>query len=350
MAQYMKWITDNTPGRWWNDGAKLRLLEKAIPYGAVGVTSNMKLALEGILDEWDYWKPRLAEFRSMTGNEKAYTLYQQVITRMAKRVEPIWHETNGVDGMACAQMFPMIAHDVDAEIEAARRIHSWAPNMSVKMPCTMASMQAIEQVTSEGICVTATIGFTMSQMIAVAEAHKKGIEKARKNGVKPGRCNAVMFVYRCDDFLHDIIIERKLTNVTLEDAKWAGIAITRHAYEHFMKENYETELLPAGMKTYHHMHALAGGKMLFSVPWINTADIDNSAPRDKDGNLLPFTPGIDEPMPEGTLERLLTIPEFRKMYEPDGQKPEEFLTFAPLQFVVANFTSVGWYGLQQLEI
>jgi transaldolase len=46
------------------------------------------------------------------------------------------------------------------------------------------------------------------------------------------------------------------------------------------------------------------------------------------------------------VRRLLVIPEFERAYEPDGMKPEEFITFGLSQRTLSQFLEVGWKSLE----
>ena len=59
-------------------------------------------------------------------------------------------------------------------------------------------------------------------------------------------------------------------------------------------------------------------------------------------NVTAFEERIDVPVDQEIIERLLTMPEFRKAYEPDGMKPEEFITFGSTNRTTDQFINDGW--------
>ena len=61
--------------------------------------------------------------------------------------------------------------------EQAERFDRIAPNILVKIPATSAGLAAIEAATAEGISINATVCFTLSQCVAVAEAVERGLER-----------------------------------------------------------------------------------------------------------------------------------------------------------------------------
>ena len=55
---------------------------------------------------------------------------------------------------------------------------------------------------------------------------------------------------------------------------------------------------------------------------------------------------IGIPISQGVLQQLYRIPEFIRAYEPEGMKPEEFITFGATQRTLAQFTEAGWALLE----
>jgi transaldolase len=51
---------------------------------------------------------------------------------------------------------------------------------------------------------------------------------------------------------------------------------------------------------------------------------------------------IANPVPADVIERLQTMPEFVRAYEPDGMKPEDFVGFGATQRTLCQFVEVGW--------
>ena len=49
------------------------------------------------------------------------------------------------------------------------------------------------------------------------------------------------------------------------------------------------------------------------------------------------------------IDQLIKIPEFRKAYEPDGMKPEEFITFGSANRTTAQFIECGWNPLAAFD-
>ncbi|MGI6508325.1 MAG: transaldolase family protein [Saccharofermentanales bacterium] len=71
-----------------------------------------------------------------------------------------------------------------------------APNISVKIPVTHAGLIAIEELTSRGVHVTRTVGYSVAQGMQMAAAHDRGVKRAICNGVKPMGANFALFTIR----------------------------------------------------------------------------------------------------------------------------------------------------------
>ena len=103
------------------------------------------------------------------------------------------------------------------------------PNIVVKLPATRAGIRAYEECAALGINVAATVSFTVSQVLAVGEAAKRGKERAKGAGVAPPLTIAVLMVGRLDDYLRDVVQDRELA-ITEEDIRQAGTACIKGAY------------------------------------------------------------------------------------------------------------------------
>ena len=60
----------------------------------------------------------------------------------------------------------------------------------------------------------------------------------------------------------------------------------------------------------------------------------------------PFTERIGLPVDKAILDRLMTMGEFRKAYEPDGMAEEDFITFGSVNRTLTQFCDNGWNPLQ----
>ena len=58
--------------------------------------------------------------------------------------------------------------------------------------------------------------------------------------------------------------------------------------------------------------------------------------------------GLDS-VPADVIERLSAMPEFVRAYEPDGMKPNDFVTFGVTQRTLCQFAEVGWKLMESFK-
>jgi transaldolase len=340
--QYLEWLSENTNTSWWHDSAVLSELSGGIVNGAVGVTTNPLLVKQSLFSPGNPWATQLASVsKLLTKEDKAEEIIRRITVRIAEMFEPVYRQTHGLQGYVCAQVSPRFQGDRKRMLEMGRRLHQWAPNIAVKLPVTAAGLNTLEECAAEGITVTATVSFTVAQALAVAERYRKGLQRAKANGIKPGKCFAVIMVGRIDDYLNDVAHDGKFTG---EDSDLAivGTAIVKRTYRIFKEKNYEATLMPSGLRTTNHVTALAGGEMILSVST-------------KVQNLLaeltgPYEKQVDKEVDANVIKRLNTIPEFLRAYKPDGISPSEFISFGSVQRTLSQFTDAGWANIEEYTL
>jgi len=340
---YLQWAIENTKTVCWHDSAELAELDRGIERGAVGATTNpflSNLALSRHKDEWSEQIEAVLS-RNPEPETKAESLMQIAITHAAARLKPQYEKSAGRMGYICAQVNPARAADREVMLPMARRFHSWAPNIAVKLPATAAGLDVLEDCTAEGITATLTIGYTVPQVIAVAERHRRGLQRAGQNGVEPGKCFAVIMIGRLDDYLRDVAHDSK-ADVSESDIQQSGLAVSKRAYSIYQECGYEAVLLVAALRGTYHMTELAGAEIIMSIapPYQEMLISDDLAREQR----------IDRQIPTDVIERLSAMPEFVKAYEPDGMKPEDFITYGVTQRTLAQFYESGWKLLENFRL
>ena len=339
---YLQWLVKDTLTTWWHDSGDPDEFAFGLANGATGVTTNPVLTAQAIYGRPDYWKDKLAEFSAdLATDDKVAVLMRAVALPLAVQMQPVFEDSSGDEGYVCAQVNPSEAADRDVMLGLARQFHKWAPNIAVKLPVTAAGLDVLEQCVAEGITITATVSFTVPQVLAIAERHKKGAERARQAGIEPGRCFAVIMIGRIDDYLREVARDRN-ANISEQDIRCAGIAISKRAYKIFQERRYEAVLLVAALRGTHHMTELAGAELIMSIHPKYQAMLCKPG--------VPRSLGIDNPVDEESIERLKELPDFVKAYEPDGMAPEDFITFGVTQKTLSQFDHVGWAKLVDYQL
>jgi transaldolase len=339
---YLRWLVSQTPTRWWHDSGDPEELSRGLAHGASGVTTNPVLAAQALRSNPQAWRPLVGRLeKSLSPEEKAIALMKVVVTATAARLEPQYASSHGATGYVCAQVNPSKAGDRESMLPMARRFHAWAPNIAVKLPVTAAGLDVLEECIAEGITVTATMSFTVPQVLAVAERHRTGVQRARQAGVEPGRCFATIMIGRLDDYLREVAWDNRAA-VSEADIRLAGLAVSRRAYTIFQERNYEAVLLVAALRGIYHMTELAGAKLIMSIH-----------PRYQKMLLEPSVPcqeRIQVPLDAQAIRRLQSMPEFVRAYEPDGLRPEEFIHYGVTQRTLSQFVESGWGLLEACNL
>ncbi len=335
---YLEWINQCTPTRWWHDSGNPDEIELAIRRGATGVTTNPVLTFRSFQSQPEFWNPKVVALGDDFEPEaRAEALLKLVATYAAEKVRPVYERTNGADGYALGQLNPTRAGDAEGMLAQARRVHSWAENIAVKLPATAAGIEVIEHLAEEGIPICATINVSVSQAIAVAEAYARGKQKALAAGVKPPLCIVVQQVGRLDDYLRDVAQDMKL-GLDESVITMAGLAVAKRTYQIFEQRGYDAVIMPAGLRGAYHLTEMAGGKLLYTI---NTRVQDMILAADPSQEER-----ISNPVPQDVLNQLRKIPEFVRAYEPDGMKPSEFITYGVTQKLLSQFNETGWAPLE----
>ena len=339
---YLKWLGSETASIYWHDSAIIAEQEGAFSNGATGMTTNPFLINGTLSADRASWKPQLAIVdRNLSGDDKVLALMKAVTGYFAQKVEPIFRLGTAGKGYVCAQTNPNSTGDTEYMVAQAKILASWAPNIVIKLPATAAGIRAYEECVALGFNVAATLSFTVPQVLAVAEARKRGRARALAQGVKPGLAIAVLMVGRLDDYLRDVAKDSR-SSVRESDIIQAGTACIKRAYAIFQEKGFDGFLMPAGCRGGYHIKALAGARMIMSIaPKIADALADEKGP---------FVEGIADPVPKDAIERLMTLPEFRKAYEPDGMRLEEFITFGSTNRTTSQFIESGWNPLVNMAL
>ena len=336
---YLQWLSQETKTIWYHDSANCKEQEQAFSAGAVGITTNPFLVNQTLQSDLEGWKSRIGAIDA--SDDKVLTLIKTVSGYFAEKLAPLYQEGKFGAGYVCVQTNPNKTGDTSYMVDQAKTYATWFPNAIIKLPATQAGIRAYEACVALGFNVAATLSFTVPQVLAVAEARERGKEEAYKRGISPGLGIAVLMVGRLDDYLRDVAQDQN-SMVTETDITQAGTACIKRAYRIFQERGYDTVLMPAGCRSASHILDLAGANMIMSVsPKIQQA---------LQALYGPFEERIEIPVADEVIERLLSLKEFRKAYEIDGMKSEDFITFGSTNRTTNQFIQDGWNPLQALKI
>lgn len=332
-------MTSTTPTCLWNDSADPDELRWSIDQGAVGATCNPVIAHTVIKSRLPAWQPRIAQFIDewprATEDEIAWLAVEALSIDAAALLRPAFDRHRGRNGRLSIQTDPRLFRDPAALVAQAIRFDALAPNMIVKIPATRAGIEAIEEATAAGISINATVSFTLPQCIAVAEAVERGLDRRSAAGHDISRMGPVctIMVGRLDDWIK-VVTDRDAITTDPGHLEWAGVAVFKKAYAVFQQRRYRARLLSAAFRNHLHWSELIGGDVVISPP---TAWQKRLAASD-----VEVRPRIDTPVAQPIVDDLYRrFADFRRAYDADGLRVDEFDSFPPARRTLRQFLAAG---------
>lgn len=243
-------------------------------YGVVGITSNPSIFEKAIVGNPDYDPDIIPLVEKGVDTKTIYeTLAIQDIQSAADVLEPVYEQTNGIDGFISLEVSPLLANDYEGTVNEARRLFKQVArkNLMIKVPATAAGIPAIQTLIAEGVNINITLIFSLESYEAVARAYLAGLkERALKNEALDVASVASFFVSRVD-VLVDKLLDEKIAAIPdwdkdqqarLEALKGkAGIANAKLAYEIFERIFAEPEFAELAQR----------GARLQRVLWASTS-------------------------------------------------------------------------------
>jgi transaldolase len=168
-----------------------------------GVTSNPTIFQKAISagDAYD------EQLRDLVETEDDQEIFIQLASKDVRDacdlLRSVWDEgCRGCEGYVSIEVDPNLAHDTDASIAEAHRLHELLdrPNLYVKIPATNAGLPAIEAMIASGKSINVTLIFSLERYAEVAEAYIRGLERLVEAGGDAGGVASVasFFVSRVD--------------------------------------------------------------------------------------------------------------------------------------------------------
>jgi transaldolase len=200
--------------------------------GIGGVTSNPSIFEKAISGSSDYDE----DIRSLIQTKRSYdviffSLAIEDIKRAADLFNPVYEQTNGLDGFVSIEVSPHLARDTEKTIQQAREL--WQAvnrkNVMIKIPATVEGLPAIRKCISEGININITLLFGLPRYQEVAAAYLSGLEDRVRENKPIDQITSVasFFLSRIDT-----LIDPELKSKGLDDLKGqVAIASAKKAYE-----------------------------------------------------------------------------------------------------------------------
>ena len=153
-----------------------------------GLTSNPTIFNNAIGNSSDYDPAIRSKQKSgKSGEALFFDLALDDLTRAADLFRPVFDRTRFVDGWVSLEVSPLLAHDANTTLAAAKDLYSRAgrPNLFIKIPGTKEGLPAIEEAIFAGVPINVTLLFSREQYVAAADAYLRGIERRIAAGLNP---------------------------------------------------------------------------------------------------------------------------------------------------------------------
>jgi transaldolase len=171
--------------------------------GVVGVTSNPTI-FQAAIAEGDAYDEQIKALSADESDPKEIFLglARDDIRAACDVLRPVHDSGNGKDGWVSLEVDPNLAHDTQATIDEAKRLHALVdkPNLFIKIPATPEGLPAIEETIAAGIPVNVTLIFSLERHREVAKAYIRGLQRLVESGGDPSKLASVasFFVSRVD--------------------------------------------------------------------------------------------------------------------------------------------------------
>ena len=308
-----------------------------------GVTTNPPLSLAAIKDDLARWQKVaeqiLKENDGLDTEGLFWLLYKEVVKRGSDMFLPLFEASGYKEGFLSGQVDPRSAFEPDAMLAQALDIHAVNPNVMVKIPGTAQGYGVIEELTSRGIATNNTLAFVLPQFMDCAKSVKRGLEKAKANGVDLSKWRSVIthMEARYGDLggLREFGKEKGI-ELSEGDVRLAELAIFKKAYRLVKERGYQSKMLSCSLRVgptvdgkprIWHLEEKAGGDVIVTCPPSLIDEVINF-PNAED---IKFQEGrIDVDPPKEVMDKLMRIPYFERAYEEDGYTRDEYNTHPAL--------------------
>ncbi len=290
--------------------------------GLLGVTTSPTVTPDAIMAEPELWRNafrrKWIENPDMNQFEILWECMYDFAKERAKILLPIYKDDK-MDGRFCIQGNVYDFMNAEKIIKQSKRIHLLGKNFIMKIPTTKAGLQAMEEIVYEGYSVMATATSSVAQVLAAGSALTKGLERRTKEG-KDNRGIVVSCAMQlglpescCKGY-----VKQNHVQITQEALEYSAIAVGKKAYRLLLEKYPQVMFVLSNFAKEKHWTAFLGGRIIMTMPMDYLKMLDDTDPQGlKDGIDI----SVDEVYTEELCEK---ISFYRKMFQEDGMKPEEF--------------------------
>jgi transaldolase len=300
------WL-DNITRELLDGGTLERYVEE---FSVTGLTSNPTIFDHAVLHSRAYDPAILQKSREgKAGEGLFFDLALEDLRQAAQLFRSIHDRTHGVDGWVSLEVSPLLAHDAQATLAAAKDLYARADtkNLLIKIPGTAEGLSAIEDAIFAGIPVNVTLLFSREQYLGAAEGYQRGIERRIAAGLDPEVGSvASVFVSRWDSAVAN--------SVPAELKNRLGIAVSGRVFAAYQ----------ANLASPRWQRAYGMGARPQRLLWASTGTKDPNASDTLYVEAL-AAPSTVNTMPEGTLKAFADHGKVASVLSPDGGDHEAVL-------------------------
>ncbi len=318
----------------WNDSCALAELKDAVAHGFVGATSNPVIVAAAVNAD----KARLMPVLDGLIREHAKESEDEIAWRLIGEVVKEGAAVLRGKGVLCAQVSPKHYRDAGRMLSHARELAALADNVAIKAPATPAGIEAMEEMVACGIAVNATVSFTVSQAVLVAEAIARGEQRARATGKVAPRSVITLMIGRVDDHIKRVVDKDKLL-LDPGHLAWAGIAVFKSAHAVFKRRGFSTTLLAAAYRHHLHWTELIGAGVIQTIPYAWWKQFETAH--------VPLRASLHEPVEPEILASLRKVPDFVRAHDEGALAAGDIERYGATVHTLRQFLD-GYEGLVKL--
>ena len=341
------WL-DNLSRTLLNDGHLARFIADD---GVAGVTTNPAIFHKAI-SGGRYYEDDLAALKQQPLSPEARyeALVIPDVQRACDLLAPLYRDSGGNAGYVSLEVSPALAHDADGTVAAGLRLKAAVdrPNLLIKVPATVAGLDAIERLIGAGVSVNVTLMFSLAHVEGVASAYVRGLERlqAAAGDVSKVMSVASLFLSRVDTLVDTLLEAKGGDQLALRGQ--TAVAMARLAYqaylERFQGPAFEA-LRAAGARPQYMLWASTGTKDpnasdVFYIEALAAPDTINTIP---EKTLLAFADhgNVTEELPTDSGDAEAVLAEFTRA------GVDEAALAAQLQSEGAQAFAKSWSDLMQ---
>ena len=245
----MQKLTEAGVSIWLDDLSRDRigsgnLAELIRDHSVRGVTTNPTI-FAGALKNGLSYGPAVhdAAAKGLDVTEAIFEITSKDVRDACDIFRDVYDQSEGVDGRVSIEVEPRLANDTEGTVKQALALYERVgrENVMIKIPATLAGLEAIRKVTAAGISVNVTLIFSVERYDAVIDAYLAGLRDALDQGIDISKIHSVasFFVSRVDT---EVNARLEKTGASALMSK-AALANARLAYQLFEKRFASAEWL-----------------------------------------------------------------------------------------------------------